>query len=81
MKVNLHIDRLVIEGSPRDMHDGPHLHAAVEAELARLLAAGGDAESFGKSRAVPLVRAEPIAGPPNQLGARIGQAIFGSIGR
>lgn len=41
MKINLHIERLVLEGLPLMSHQGPALGEALQAELARLLSEGG----------------------------------------
>ncbi len=41
MKINLHIERLVLDGLPLDPRDGARLQAAVERELARLVSDGG----------------------------------------
>jgi hypothetical protein len=80
--VNLHIERLVLDGLPVGSHQGPLVQAAVEAELARLLAA--NALPAASPESVQRVAAPAIAAPavtPDGLGAQIGQAIFGSIGR
>ena len=37
--VNLHIERLVLEGLPLGAHEGPLVQAAIEVELGRLFAA------------------------------------------
>lgn len=82
--VNLHIERLVLEGLPVGTHDGPLVQAAIEAELGRLLAAGNFASGGVRSSTVPMVRAEPMAVTATggeALGTQIGQAIYGGIGR
>ncbi|MET0309935.1 MAG: hypothetical protein ABW023_14610 [Sphingomonas sp.] len=83
MIVNLHIDRLVLDGLPVGTHEGPLVQAAVEAELARLL---GNALPSDLLRAqnISQMRAEPIRanqGGAEGLGSQIGQAVFGGISR
>lgn len=82
--VNVHIERLVLEGLPLGTHEGPLVQAAIEAELGRLFgerAFGGRGQRDGN---VPLVRAEPLVlagGGGEALGTQIGKAIYGGIGR
>jgi hypothetical protein len=82
--INLHIERLVLEGLPVGTNEGPLIRAAVEAELARLLERDGAAERFVHDRALAVVRADPILGTASgqdPLGAQIGRAIHGAVGR
>ena len=84
MIVNLHIERLVLDGLPVGSHEGPLVQAAVSAELARLFAEGGGTQGFSGDRAVALVRAEPILRPEPRtetFGAQVGRAIHGAVGR
>ncbi len=84
MNVELHIDRLVLDGIDLDHAGRPVLQAAVEAELSRLLAAGG-LGALAAGGAVPSVRAEGIQlsgdGNPAQLGRQIAGAVYGGIGK
>jgi hypothetical protein len=80
--VNVHIDRLVLDGLPVGSHEGPLVGAAVEAELARLFTEGGLANGFNCDRAAPLVRTEAMARPATDgggLGVQIGQAVYEGI--
>lgn len=80
--VNLHIERLVIEGLPLGAHEGPLVQAAIEAELGRLFGDNTFARDGLHSWDMPLVRAEPMVaagGSSDALGAQIGQAIYGGI--
>jgi hypothetical protein len=82
--VNLHIERLVLDGLPVGRHEGPLIRAAVEAELTRQLGAEGAAARLAVGHGAPLVRTEPIdsaAGGPQRLGAGIGRAVFEGITR
>jgi hypothetical protein len=84
MIVNLHIERLVIDGLPVGRHEGLRIEAALAAELTRLIGEGGLGDALGSSRAQPLIRTAPIARPAADgagLGAQIGQALYGGIGR
>jgi hypothetical protein len=85
MKLNLHIDRLVLEGLPVNRHDGPRIQAAVTAELHRLIATQGIAEALRQGGAVPSVRAGDLRlgerGSPQRMGTQIARSIYGSLGR
>jgi hypothetical protein len=85
MNINLHIERLVLDGLPVEHHHGPLVKAAVEAELSRLLSAAGLANSLASGGAVPAVAAPQIQLPSNnnpiQLGEQIGRAVYGGIGK
>ena len=85
MNINLHIDRLVLDGLPIDHYQGPLIKAAVEAELTRLLTANGLANSLMAVGAMP---SAPVPGiqlakdsNPARLGQQIGRAIYGGIGK
>lgn len=81
MIVNLHIERLVLDGMPIGSHEAPLVQAAVEVELARLLADVAP-DRLADNRFDPLVRSEAIvrvATGGDGLGAQIGQAIFAGI--
>jgi hypothetical protein len=80
VKVNLHIDRLVLEGIDLHHAQRPLLQAAVEAELGRLLAEGG-AGNLATGGAVPSVRAEGFEIGPARLGTQIARSVYGGIGK
>ncbi|MEP7012874.1 MAG: hypothetical protein ABJC13_21335 [Acidobacteriota bacterium] len=84
MKVNLHIDRLVLEGIDLDHAQRPLLQAAVEAELGRLIGEGGIG-SLASGGAVPSVRAAGFEigadGSPSRLGHQIAQSVYGGTGK
>ena len=85
MNINLHIERLVLDGLPVGSHEGPLVEAAVAAELTRMFAGGGFGEGTPRGGTRPLVRAEAIrmdgSGGAEGLGKQIGQAVFGGIGK
>ncbi|MEK6374867.1 MAG: hypothetical protein AABO58_19485 [Acidobacteriota bacterium] len=78
MSIRVHIERLVLDGLPIAHRDGPLVQAAVEAELARLLAQRTPALSGG---ATPRVAAPSIAAAPDaaDLGREIARAVYGGI--
>jgi hypothetical protein len=84
MIVNLHIERLVIDGLGVGRHEGPAIEAALTAELTRLIGEGGLDNRLGHAWAEPLIRTGPIARPAGDgaaLGRQIGQALIRGIGR
>ena len=82
MKIDLHIDRLVLDGIDLDHAQRPHLQAAVEAELGRLLAEGGLGALAGGG-VVHSLKAGGFEissdGNPAQLGRQIAGAVYGGI--
>jgi hypothetical protein len=85
MNVRLHIDRLVLDGLDVRAGDRPRIAAAVQAELARLVAAGGISPELTGGIALPSVRVPEIAiapgAKPAQLGAAIAGAVYGGVGK
>lgn len=85
MNINIHIDRLVLDGLNIPHSQRSLLQAAVEAELGRLLTADGLAPGLRTGGAVPHVAAETIPLVPNsnptQLGQQIAQSVYGGIGQ
>src|SRR5438046_9460521 len=81
--IQLHIERLVLDGLSVGHAQGPIITAAVEAELSRLLATGGLGLSFQSGGAWPSVPVSVIqltASKPAQLGQQIAQAVYGRGG-
>jgi hypothetical protein len=88
MKIHLHIERLILDGLPLGPSGGARVQAAVEAELARLLTAGGTAEgsiahTWPTGGAVPSVPAASIqlatGVRPTEIGGQIARSIHRSI--
>jgi hypothetical protein len=81
MNINLHIERLILDGLPVTSSQGSLVQAAVEAELMRLLTEQGLRRSSGGT--VPHLPAGSIQvaedSKPAQLGYRIAQAFYGSL--
>ena len=84
MNINVYIERLILDGMPKSHAQGPIIGAAVEAELARLLATGGLDSSLQFSGAWPIVPVRVVqlaASKPAGLGQQIAQAIYSGIGQ
>ena len=84
MKIDLNIERLILDGLPLDKRHAPVVQAAVERELTRLLTLHGLGHEWQSGGAVPRVRASGIhlrqETHPKWLGQQIAQAVFGGIG-
>ena len=82
--IHLHIERLILDGLPIEHGQGPLVRAAVEAELARLLAEDGLASQLQSGGALPGLKASAIqltpGGSPAQLGQQIAQSVYGGLG-
>jgi hypothetical protein len=79
MNINLHIERLILDGLLLERSQGPHVQAAVEAELARLLTTNGLGEQFQSGGAMPSVRAAGIQLENGSSSIEIGQQIAQSV--
>jgi hypothetical protein len=84
VKIDVHIDHLILDGLPLTRHQGPLVQAAVERELARLLAADGLSGEARTGRAAPVVNTagfelgEPMH--PTRLGQQIARSVYRGIG-
>jgi hypothetical protein len=85
MNINLHIERLVLDGvniAPGQRHT---LQAGVEAELIRMLTEGGLAPSVAQGTNLSRVSTNGIqltdGNSPMQLGQQIAQSVYGGIGK
>jgi hypothetical protein len=85
MNINLHIERLVLDGLTLERGQEPLVRAAVEAELARLLTAHGLSSSLMSGGATPHLRAGQISlsgeSSAHQLGHQIARAVYRGIGQ
>jgi hypothetical protein len=81
MNIKVHIERLILDGLPVTSRQGDSIHAAVETELARVLADKGFDCSSGY--AVPHLAASPIqlsqVSKPSLLGQQIARAVYGGL--
>ncbi len=85
MNINLHIERLILDGLPIEPRQRAQVQAAVETELARLLVAGGVNSGLLSGGALPSLRAGAIQltneSNARQLGTQIAGAVYGGIGK
>jgi hypothetical protein len=85
MNINLHIERLVLDGLPLERGQEPLLRAAVQAELARLITADGLSSALTSGGATPRLQAGQISlsrdSSSRQLGQQIARAVYGGLGR
>ena len=85
MNVNLHIERLILDGIDVEPAHRPILQASLERELGRLIARGGVGSELAAGGAVPSVKAGRFefsgTGNPRQLGRQIARAVYGGIGK
>jgi hypothetical protein len=82
MSINLHIERLILEGIPA--HESRSVRKTVERELARLLREGGLSHELHRGGALPDVPAGTIRvghdRHPRRLGADVARAVYRGIG-
>lgn len=85
MNIHLHIERLVLDGVPVPPDQSPHLQAAIESELSRLLSAGAIAAEFQVGASLNLIRAGHIQlssdSGPAEVGRQIAGAVHGGIAK
>jgi hypothetical protein len=85
VNINLHIERLILDGV--DIHPSQRhlLHASVQTELTRLLTEGGVAPQLTGGGALPQVTSPAIqltsGHGPTELGRQIAGAVYGGIGK
>lgn len=84
MNINLHIERLILDGLPIDSRQGASVKEAVEAELTRLLEENGLSGSLQAGGAFPNLRTQSVdlstGKSPAHAGEQIAQAVYGKIG-
>ena len=85
MNVNLHIERLVLDGLNIGPGQGDQVKVAVEAELTRLLANNSRSYALRSGGALYRGRADGIEvvnnESPARLGERIAGAVYGGLGK
>lgn len=85
MNIEIHIDRLILDGLPLTGQSGPQIQAAVEAELTRLLTEGGLAAELQAGGGMRSLKADDFQmgrdANSSQLGWQIAQALYGGIGQ
>lgn len=84
MNINLHIERLILDGVPIPLNQRDLLQTSVETELTRLFTIGGLSPSLAGGVALPHIAANSIpstgGNDPVQLGQHIAQSVYGGIG-
>ncbi|HEX3184542.1 MAG TPA: hypothetical protein VHQ94_07085 [Pyrinomonadaceae bacterium] len=85
MNINLHIERLVLEGLPLSRAQGPLVQRAVELELARLFAGTGMGPAFTSGGTVPRASGGAMQfareATPGQLGTQIAQSVHEGLSK
>jgi hypothetical protein len=81
MRTRVHIERLILDGLPLTTEAGARVRAAVETELARLLAAQGVPEHLRLGGAVPAIAAPRLRFAADDRPDTIGRNIARSIHR
>jgi hypothetical protein len=79
MIVNVHIERLVLDGVAGGAGEGARIEAAVRMEMARLWVGAGAASLPRASVAVPALRGTALSGGATTNAARLGGAIAQSV--
>ena len=84
MSIGIHIERLILDGLPIARRDRPRLQAAIEKELARLLANGSLAVDLQTPGMLPHLTGGTLELTGDEesrlLGKRIARAIYRGIG-
>ena len=85
VNINLHIERLVLDGISVEPHQQPMLKASLESELGRLLAQNGIAPGLQNGGAFNAIRTNSIdigeKNEPSNLGRQIARSVYGGINR
>jgi hypothetical protein len=81
MRINLHIERVVLDGLPVASHERGSVLVALEIELTRLLADGGLSPELVSGGAIQHVPASPIQLKDNAMPAGIGEQVAGAVHR
>ena len=83
MNVNLHIERLILDGLHMEQRQGPQLQAAVERELARLLTESAPISPFNTGGTLASVKGGSIqvakGAEATGLGKQIAAAVYGGV--
>jgi hypothetical protein len=79
MNINLHIERLILDGLPIEGRDGEFLQIAIEGELTRLLTQSGGTPSLQTGTSLPSLRGDSIQLTAGNSPAQLGRQIAGSV--
>jgi hypothetical protein len=83
MNINLHIERLVLDGINITPAQGRLLQASLASQLSQLLMDGGLSASLSQGAVLPKLPASDIQltdNNPAQLGQQIAQSVYRGIG-
>jgi hypothetical protein len=84
MNINLHIERLILDGLPVERNQGSYVQAAFQAELTRLLAENGMGSHLQAGGAVPRLDTNAMHltanSNPTQMGTQIAHSVYSGIG-
>lgn len=81
MNIHLHIDRLILDGLPVTATQGAVVQAAVESELARLLAASGVSPNLRGGDVIESLFGARLPLSEQITPSALGDQIAGAIGR
>jgi hypothetical protein len=85
MNINLHIDRLVLDGISVESHQQAMFKANLETELGRLLAQNGIAADLQNGGAFNAIRTDSIdvgeKNEPSHLGRQIARSVYVGVSR
>jgi hypothetical protein len=81
VNVNLHIERLILDGLPVSSLQSAAVRSALERELARVLAQGGLPGQWGAGGAVPRLPVQQFTLAPGERPEAIGRHIARSLHR
>lgn len=85
MKINLHIERLVLEGLPLSSRHAPIVQLAVEQELTRLLRSNGIGPGLISGGAMPHAPGGNMQlateASPRQMGTQIAQSVHEGLAK
>lgn len=79
MNINLHIERLVLDGVSVEPHQRTELKATMESELGRLLLTNGISSSVQSNNNTRAVRGDSISIGSNNDASHIGQQVAGAV--
>jgi hypothetical protein len=84
VNIQLHIERLVLDGLPISRYEGVLMRGVVERELGRLVGGGALISHLASATAVPMLSGGVISlagdSRPQRLGTQIAAAIHSGIG-
>lgn len=85
MKINLHIERLVLDGVTLGSAEQSVVQTSLEGKLVQLFAAGGVSDRLAGGAAISAIAAAGIhlheSASPSNLGEQLAQSIYGGIGK